>query len=70
MKRNFEDILESIFTHIVGIALVLSGLYEAIFNDVSWTVYLPLLLLGFFFIKSPLSKIYNVSLEWIKSKIK
>lgn len=69
MKEKLENIFESVLIHIIGAGFVISGAYEAIFDDVSWTVYVPLVLFGVFLIKSPLTKIYEISLEWIKSKI-
>lgn len=63
MKLDFENI----FIHLIGYVLILSGCYEAIFDDVSWSVYVPLLFVGIVLIKSPLSKVSNIGLDWLRS---
>ena len=65
MKLDFENI----FIHVIGVAFVLSGTYEAIFDDVGWQVFIPLLAVGIVLLTSPLSKLGKVFLMWLENKL-
>ena len=65
MKIDFENI----FIHIIGVAFILSGTYEAIFTNMGFSFYLPLIGVGIVLLTSPIAKLGNLFLAWLEKKL-
>lgn len=63
-----SDKFQEIFVDIVAMLIILSATYESIFTEISVSTWAVQLGIGIVVLVSPLSKLGNSILEWLKKK--